>query len=163
MNLFQWPGVSVINTANIFCYMKVSFCTFKICWNMYFLNYLCLTWSIGWHLVDSSIALFLKSLTLPSVCAFILSKLLIALMGFPRLGASFSTQTTHECTQSKLKEVRHAWYVVSQCGPLDSGGLNGRLSSSSHQVIWGSVICCNFNYTAISKLKTIMNFHQICA
>ena len=48
-------------------------------------------------------------------------------MGFPRLGAAFYTQTAHECTQRQLNDVRHAWYVVSQCGPLDSGGLKGSL------------------------------------
>jgi hypothetical protein len=69
---------------------------------MYFLNYLCLTWSDGCHLVDSSIALFSKSLTLPNMYAFILSKLLIALMGFPRLGAAFYTETAQKCRKSPL-------------------------------------------------------------
>jgi len=54
--------------------------------------------SYGQHLVDSSIALFSKSLTLSNVSAFIHSKLLIVLMGFPRLGAAFYTQTAHEST-----------------------------------------------------------------
>jgi len=54
--------------------MKVSFRTFKISWNTYFLNYLCWTWFHGRHLVGSSIVLFSKSLTLPDVYAFILSK-----------------------------------------------------------------------------------------
>jgi hypothetical protein len=39
-----------------------------------------------------------------------LSKLQFALMGFPRLGAAFYTQTAHECTQSKLNDVRYALY-----------------------------------------------------
>ena len=30
MNSFRQPGVSVINTASIWCYMKVNFRTFKI-------------------------------------------------------------------------------------------------------------------------------------
>jgi hypothetical protein len=46
--------------------------------------------------------------------AFILSKLLIMLMGFPRLGVAFDTMTAHEYTRIKLKNVCHAWYVVSQ-------------------------------------------------
>jgi hypothetical protein len=37
------------------------------------------------------------SLTLANVCAFIPCKLLIALMGLPRLGAAFYTKTAHEC------------------------------------------------------------------
>jgi len=41
MNSYHRPGVSVINTASILCYMKVSFSTFKISSNMYFLNDLC--------------------------------------------------------------------------------------------------------------------------
>jgi hypothetical protein len=64
-------------------------------------------------------------LSLPNVCAFILSKLLITLMGFSILGVAFYTQTAHECTQSKLNDKRHAWYVISQFGPLDSGGIKG--------------------------------------
>jgi len=90
MNSFRRPGFGVINTPSIFCYIKVSFRTFKISWNMYFPIYLCWTWSHGWHLVDSSIALFPMSVTLPNDYALILSKLLIALMGFPRLGAAFT-------------------------------------------------------------------------
>ena len=97
LNSFQWPGVSVINTGSILCYMTVSNRTFKMCWNTSFLNYPCKTWSHGGRLVDSHIALFLNSLTLPNVYAFILSQLLITLMCFPRLGAAFHTQTAHEC------------------------------------------------------------------
>jgi hypothetical protein len=41
MNSCRRPGVSVINTASILRYMMVSFRTFKISWNTYFLNYLC--------------------------------------------------------------------------------------------------------------------------
>jgi hypothetical protein len=58
----------------------------------------------------------------PNVNTVILSKLLIALMRFPRLDAAFYTQTPHECTISKLNDVHHAWYLFSQYGPLDSGG-----------------------------------------
>ena len=90
MNSFRRPGVSVINTASILSFMKVSFRTFKISCNTHFLNYLCYIWSHGRHLVDSSIALFSKSLTLSNVYAFILAKLLIALMGFPRCGTAFT-------------------------------------------------------------------------
>jgi len=39
INLFRWPGVSVINTANIHCYTKVSFSTFQNSSNMYFFDY----------------------------------------------------------------------------------------------------------------------------
>jgi len=93
MNSFDRPGVSVINTSSILCYMKVSFSTSKISWNMYILNYLCYTWFHGWHLIDSSVALFSKPLTLPNGYAFISSKLLIVLTGFPRLGAALYTKT----------------------------------------------------------------------
>jgi len=98
MNSFWQPGVRVINTASIRCYMNVSFSTFKISGNTYSLNYLCYTWSPGRHLVGSSIAPLMKSVTLPNVYAFILSKLLIALMGVPRPVVAFSTQTAHERT-----------------------------------------------------------------
>ena len=98
MNSFRWPGVSVINPGIIFHYMKVSFRTLKISWKTYFLIYHCQTWSHGRQLFDSSIAFFSKSVTFPNVYAFILCILLIALMGFPQLGAAFYTQTAHECT-----------------------------------------------------------------
>jgi len=81
---------------------------------------------VSW-LTHSSISLFSKSLTVSNVCAFILSKLVIGLMGFPGLGEAFYTQTAHECAQRKLNDARHAWYMVSQCVPLDSGGLKGSL------------------------------------
>jgi len=64
---------------------------------MFFLNYLCQTWSHSQQLVDSSIAIFLNPLTIPNVCAFILSKLLIAMMGFPRLGVAFYAGIAQEC------------------------------------------------------------------
>jgi hypothetical protein len=98
INLFQRPGVSVINTASILCYMYVSFRAFAISCNTYFLNHLCSTWFQGRHLIDSSIALISKSLTLPHDYAFNLSTLLMALMGFTRLGTAFNTETAHECT-----------------------------------------------------------------
>jgi len=157
MNSFRRPGVSVINTASILCYMKVSFRTFKISWDTYFLNYLCQTRFHGRHLIDSSIALFSKSLTLPDVYAFILSKLLIALMGCPRPGAAFYTETAHECTQSQLYDVCHAWYVVLQCRPLDSRGLKCWLQLACHRVIWGSIIRRNTEQTAVGELKTIQH------
>jgi len=58
MDSFRWPGVSVINTASILCYLKVSFRSFKMSWNTYFLNFLCQTQLHSQHLVDCSIALF---------------------------------------------------------------------------------------------------------
>jgi len=124
---------------------------------MYFLNYLCLSWSHGRHRVDSSSALISKSLTLPTVCAFILSKFVIMLMGFPRLGVAFYTETVHECTYSQLYSMRHGWYVVPQCWPLNSGGLKGWLQLTSHRVIWGSSISCNSKQTALGKLTTSKN------
>ena len=114
--------------------MKVSYRTFKISWNTYFLNYLCQTWFHGQHLVDSNIALVSKSLTLPNVYAFTLSILLIALMVFTRLAAAFYTETAHECTWSQLYDVHHAWYVVPQCRPLESRGLKCWLQLACHRV-----------------------------
>jgi len=69
INSFRLPGVRVINTASILCDMKLSFSTWIICWITYFRNYLRYTRSHRWQLVDSSISLFSKSLTLPNVCA----------------------------------------------------------------------------------------------
>jgi hypothetical protein len=66
---------------------------------MYFLNHLSQTGFHGRQHVNSRIALFSKSLTHPSVYAYILSKLLIMLMGFPRRAAAFYMQSAHECTQ----------------------------------------------------------------
>jgi len=143
MNLFRWPGVSVINTASILCHINVSFMSFTMSWNMYFLNYLCQTRLHSRHLVDSSNALFSQSLTLAKVCAFIVSKLLIAHMGFPKLGAAFDPETAQECTQSKPNDVRQAWYVVSLCRPQDTRGIKGWLKLPSHRVIWWSIICHN--------------------
>jgi hypothetical protein len=48
--------------------------------------------------MNSSIALFSKSLTLPDVHGFIFSKLLMILMGFPRLGAALYTKSAHKYT-----------------------------------------------------------------
>ena len=98
MNSFRRPGVSVINTAIILCYMKVSFGTFKISWNMYFLNHLCQTMSHGRHYIDCSIALTSMSLTLSDVYPLILSKLRITLIVIRWLGVAFYTKTAHECT-----------------------------------------------------------------
>jgi len=161
MNYFWQPVVSVINPASNLCCMTVSFRSFKMSQNTYFLNNLCQTQSHSWHLVDSSIALFLQSLTLPNVCVFILSKLLIALMGFPRLDAAFYTETTHERTGNKWNNVRHSWYVVSHCRPPNSRGLKCWLLYSSYWVIWRSIISCNSLYTAISMLEMIQNLLQI--
>jgi hypothetical protein len=57
------------------------------------------------------------------------------LMGFPRLGAAFYTETAHECTYSQLYDMRHAWYVVPQCRPLDSRGLKCWLQLACNRVI----------------------------
>jgi hypothetical protein len=70
-------------------------------------------------------ALFSQSLSLSNVCAFILSKLLVALMGFPRFGTAFDPETANEGTQSKQNDVRHTWYVVSHCRPHDTGSIKG--------------------------------------
>jgi hypothetical protein len=63
------------------------------------------------------------SLTLPNVYAFILSEMLIVLMGFPSLGAARYTKTVHKCTESELYAVDHGWYVVPHCRRLDFIGL----------------------------------------
>jgi len=125
MDLFWWPGVSGINTASILCYMMVSFMSFKMSWNMYFLNYLCQTWSHSRHLVDSSIAQFSQSLTLHNVRGFIHSKLLITLKGFPRVDAAIYPEFVPEGTKCKVNDVRHASYVVPHCRPPNSGGIEG--------------------------------------
>jgi len=143
MHSFRQPGVSIIYTASISCYMNVSFRLFTISWNTYFLKYLCQIRPHSQHLVDSSIALFSLSLTLPNVCALILSKSLIALMGIPQLGAAIDPKTAHECTQSKLNDVRHAWYVVSHCRPQKTGGIKGWLQFPRHLIIWWSIVCRN--------------------
>jgi hypothetical protein len=143
MNLFWWPGLSVINTASILCYMTVNFRTFKILWNMYIPNYLCQTWSHDWHLIDSSVAHFSKSLTLPSVYAFIHSKLLIALMGFPRLGAALSTVTAYEGTGSQLYDAGHACHVVSYPRRWNSGVYRCWLHFVCHRQIWGRILSPN--------------------
>ena len=135
--------------------MKVIFRTFKISWNTYCLNYLCKSLFHGRHLIDSSSAHCSKSLTLPDVYAFILSTLLIALMGFPRLGAAFHTETAHELTQSEVYDVRHPRYVVPQCRPFDSRGLKCWLQLACYRVIQGSIIICITKQTAVGKLKMI--------
>jgi hypothetical protein len=56
-------------------------------------------WSHGQHLVDYNITLFWNSFSLPDVDASILSKLLISLMGFTRLGVIIYIQSTHEYTK----------------------------------------------------------------
>jgi len=161
VNSFQSPGVSFINTASIVCYVKVNFRTFKISWNTYFLNYLCKTWLHGRHVMDSSIALCSKYLTLANVSDFILSWLLIALMGFPELGVAIYNETAHECTYSQLHHVRHVWYVVPQSRPLGCRGLKCWLQLVCHQVIWGSIVCRNTKLTAVGKLEMIKHVPQM--
>jgi len=157
MNLCWRPGVSIINTSSMLCYLKMCFKTFRISRNMYFFNYLCYTCSHGRSLPDFCIALCSKSLVIWTIYAFILSKLLIALMGFPRLCSACFTRTAHECTQSKLNDMRHAWYAVFQSRPLDSGGLNGWLYRASLRVIWEGVISCISKKTAIGMLQMNKN------
>jgi hypothetical protein len=143
MNIFWQPGVSVINTASIFCYMNLSFKLLTMSSNTYFLNYVCQTQPQSRHLVDSSIALFSQYLILPNVYAFSLFKLLITPMGFPRLGTACDPKTPHECTPSKLKHLHHPCCVISHCRPQETGGLKCWLQFPGHQVIWRSVICRN--------------------
>jgi len=126
-------------------------------WNTYFLNYLCQTWSHSWHLVDCRIALLFQALTLPNVCGFVLSRLLIVLMGFPRLPAAADPKTAYIDTRSKLNDMRHAWCVVWHCRPQHTGGINGWLKFASHWVIWRRIISYNSKYMAECKLETIQN------
>jgi len=161
MNPFRQPGVSVIDAASILCYMMANFRTSKTWSTSYFLNYLCWTRFHGRHRIDSSVALFSKSLTLPNVYALILSKLLITLMGLPRVGAAFYTETAHEWTQSQLYDVRHSWYVVPQSRPLDCRGLKCWLQLACQQISWESIISCIIKQTAGSKLKTIEHVFQM--
>jgi len=62
--------------------------------------------------------------------------------------------------------MRHAWYVISQCSPPDSGALKGWLPFPSYRIIRGSVISCNSKYAAVSKLKTSVSdrsrYHTSC-
>lgn len=83
-NTFQWLGVSVINTVSIHCYTMLRVRTFKISCNTSLLDYLWKTLFHGLHL-NSNIALFSKSLPVPNLHAYILCKLLIALMGLQLL------------------------------------------------------------------------------
>jgi hypothetical protein len=55
---------------------------------------------------------FSQSLTHPDVYGFILTKLLLALIGFSRLGATSYTETAHEYTYRQLYDVRHSWYMI---------------------------------------------------
>jgi len=161
MNSFRQPGVSINDWASILCYMKVSFSTFNLSWNTYFLIYLCQTWFHGRRRIDSSVALFSNPLTLPNVDAFILFTLLIVLMGFSRLGAACHTETAHECIYSQLYDVRHAWYVVPQCRPLDSTGLKCWLQLACRRIIWGGILCCNSKETAVGQFKMIKHILQM--
>jgi hypothetical protein len=66
--------------------------------DVYIFNYCCHTWPPGQHLVDSGIALCSKSLTVPNSSPFILSKLMITLMGFQGLDAATHTNAAHHLT-----------------------------------------------------------------
>ena len=160
MNSFRWPCVSVINTSSIHCYMKVSFRTFNISWNLYFLNYLCQTHCHGRQLIDWSIALFSKSLTVANVYAFNQAKLLIVLMRLSIFRATLYTETAHECTESQLYDVCHARYLVPQCRPLGSRGLKWCSQRVCHRVNRGSVICQNTKGNATVELKMIPHILQ---
>jgi len=142
MNSFRWPGVGGINTESICWYVKVSFGSFKMSSNVFFLNCLCYTWSNTQHLVVPSMALFSQSLTLPNNCAFILSKLVIALRGFPRLGAAWYPETPHKHTQSKLTDLHEAWYAVPQYREYDSRSPKVSLLFPSHQEVGECIISC---------------------
>jgi hypothetical protein len=88
--------------------------TFKISSDTHYPNYLSTTWSVGSHHGDSRIALFSKKWTVPIVKTFILSKLVITLMGFRTLRRTFHTQTASDYTWKKLNDVCHGWYIVPQ-------------------------------------------------
>jgi len=143
MNTSKWAGASVINTVGIHCSMKVTFRNFEFSCNTYILNYLCYIWSLGQHLVDSCIALFLKSLTLLDVYGFIFATLLIVLMGFPRRTGACYSESAHKCSWSKLYDVHHEWKLPSWCRPLDSGGFNGCLSFPTNSMVGGSILIEN--------------------
>jgi len=161
MNLSRQLGVSVINTASILCYMMVNFMTFKISWNTDYLYYLCQTWFHGRHIIDASAALFPKCLNLPNVYAFILSKLLIALMGFPRLALVLHTETAHASTQSQLYDVCHGRYVVSQGTPQGCRDPECWFQLACHRVIWRRIVSHITKQTAVGKLKMIQHFLQM--
>jgi hypothetical protein len=76
-------------------------------------------------------------LTHSNICAFILSKLQIVLINFPRVGAAVYTKTTPDFTYGELYDMRDAWKVVRQFRPLDSRGLNDSLLRTSYHVIQG--------------------------
>ena len=161
INTFRQPGVSVINTASILCYMKVTFRTFKISWNTYVLK----IFAKPGLMVDTLLILALPSFG--SLWLLTMSMLWCSpncwsrSRGIPILGVAFYTEAAHECTESQLYVMRHAWFVVPQCRPLDSGGLDGWLWLTSHQVITGSIPSWNSNDTAISKLKTMKKVLQM--
>jgi len=96
--------------------MTVSFRNFKISWNLYFLNNLCKTWAHGRYLIDCSSAPLSKFLTLPNLKAFIPSKFLILLMGFPRFGVAFYSKTADECTEAScLRCAMYGLWVLNAC------------------------------------------------
>jgi len=153
--------VSVINNASILSFMKVSCRTFTISWNTYCLNDRWQSLSDGRHQIDSSVAQGTKCLTLPNIYAFILSDLLIMLIGYRWLVAALYTLTANECFYSQWYDVHSAWYVVPQCRPLHSGVLKCWLQLASHRVISGSMISRNSKQTAIGQLKTIKHALQM--
>jgi len=79
-------------------------------------------------------------------------------MDFTRLGVAFYNEMSHECTHSQLYNVHHAWYVVIQCRPIDSGVLMGWQQLGSYLVISGSIISHNSYDMAIGMLNTIESF-----
>jgi len=98
---FQRLSVSVINTSHIPCYEIVSSGALKFPWTKCLLHNLGNTWSHGWHLVDSIIALFSKSFTLPNVDPLIHCKLLFRLIAFTCRGVAFLHQ---ECSWMHPKQ-----------------------------------------------------------
>src|SRR5882757_5644280 len=71
----------------------IKFRNLKISRYINSLNDLCETWSHGRHLVVSCIAPRSKSFTLPNEYDITPNKLLIVLMGFPRLGVALYHET----------------------------------------------------------------------
>jgi hypothetical protein len=98
---------------------------------------------------------------LPIIDAFMVSKLLITLMGFSRPGNVFFIQTPHEHTWSKLYDMYHGCDVVTLCRPLNSGLLKICLQLTWHWLIRGSINSRNYKQMAVCKLDSIKNFLQM--
>ena len=57
--------------------------------------------------------------------------------------------------------MRHAWFVVPQCRPLNSRGLKCWLQLVCHRVIWRSIMSRNTKQLAVGKLKMIKHVLQM--